>query len=778
VSVRTPLLAFAFYTLVTAVLGRHVLADVGSSIAKDPGDPLLTAAILHWNAHHIPFTDAWWQFPIFYPTRDALAFSEHLLGVSVVASPISWISGSSLATYNVTLLLTFPLCAMAMYALVYRLTHDAAGAFIAGLAYGFAPYRISTLSHIQMLASFWAPLALLGLHGFIAAGRPWTVEPPSPEPAPLNPAQHTYARLWLALYGLGWLLQALANGYMLVFFSLFVGLWVLWFVVVPRLWRALAAIAVTTVIAALPLVPILYKYVSVHARHGFERSALELHAFSADLAAVLCAPSTLTFWGWLRVGCRAEGELFPGVGVMVLFVSGVVIFLRRPMPRVMTWVVRVLLLTTLVYATIVALVFVAGPQRVDVLFMHLSASRVTKPLLVATAAAVLALLISLASRGLRRPSPVLGFYLFAAVVMWLFALGPMAIVMGEQSGRPGPFVSLQWFPGAASLRVPARFWLLAVLALSAAAGITIARFSRSLTSTSFRVVTVLATCVLLADGWMPGIPAEHPPPDMPDPASLRGRVVLQLPVERSLDIAATWRAVVGGWKTVNGFSGYAPNYYFALTRAATTADVFPPFRRGHDLSVVVGDTDPATQVLLTRQLSAVAVARGNGARQYRLPDIGGPAEEESTGSVAIATLHSMCEPNDLRFALDHDRRTNWQCAARDRQELIADLGRPAVIGGLVYSLGPYWWNAPDRLTLATSVDGLAWQEMPTAGVLTALIDGGLRDPKSLSAKLSFAPTEARYVRMRAWGAAEEFLFVVSELEIRASGDLAETQRSR
>src|SRR5688572_8915385 len=156
------------YTVITAILGRHVLAQLGTTIANDPGDPLLTAAILHWNASHLPWSDAWWQFPIYHPTRDTLVFSEHLLGLSPIASPIAWITGSPLAAYNLTTLLMFPLCGTAMYALVRALTGSAAAAFLAGLAYAFAPYRISNLPHIQMLASFWAPLALLGLHRFVA----------------------------------------------------------------------------------------------------------------------------------------------------------------------------------------------------------------------------------------------------------------------------------------------------------------------------------------------------------------------------------------------------------------------------------------------------------------------------------------------------------------------------------------------------------------------------------------------------------------------------------
>jgi hypothetical protein len=42
------------------------------------------------------------------------------------------------------------------------------------------------------------------------------------------------------------------------------------------------------------------------------RGVGEIASYSADIAAVLCAPDRLTFWGWVRVACGPEGELFPG----------------------------------------------------------------------------------------------------------------------------------------------------------------------------------------------------------------------------------------------------------------------------------------------------------------------------------------------------------------------------------------------------------------------------------------------------------------------------------
>ena len=44
------------YTVITCGFGRDVLAQLGSTIANDSGDPLLTAAILKWSATHVPLT--------------------------------------------------------------------------------------------------------------------------------------------------------------------------------------------------------------------------------------------------------------------------------------------------------------------------------------------------------------------------------------------------------------------------------------------------------------------------------------------------------------------------------------------------------------------------------------------------------------------------------------------------------------------------------------------------------------------------------------------------
>ena len=137
-----------------------------------------------------------------------MAFSEHLLGLSLIATPIIATTGNVLLAYNAAFFLSFPLCAIGAHLLTYQITRRHDLALVAGLAYGFAPYRMAQFAHIQVLSSYWMPFALLGLHLFV-------------QTAAL--AIPRALRRWPGIC------QALACGYYLFYLSVLVGLWLLWF---------------------------------------------------------------------------------------------------------------------------------------------------------------------------------------------------------------------------------------------------------------------------------------------------------------------------------------------------------------------------------------------------------------------------------------------------------------------------------------------------------------------------------------------------------------------
>src|SRR5262249_11912689 len=193
--------------------------------------------------------------------------------------------------YNVAFLTSFPLCALAAHALVFTLVRRHDAATVGGLAFGFSPYRMAQLAHIQILWLFGAPAALAGLHLYRGSGR---------------------AR-WLALFAAAWLALALANGYILLGFPLVIGLWIAWYV---RDIRQLITIAAVWVVSTLPLLPILAGYQHWQSTLGLGRHFDEIERFSADLTSIVTAAPIFRFWHGLHGIGTPEGQLFPGAVVL------------------------------------------------------------------------------------------------------------------------------------------------------------------------------------------------------------------------------------------------------------------------------------------------------------------------------------------------------------------------------------------------------------------------------------------------------------------------------
>ena len=124
-----------------------------TGIIHDPYDPVLNTWILWWTTQAVPLTPAWWNAPIFYPAPGALAFSEHLLGEAPIAAPLIALTGNPLFGYNVALLASYVLCGLGAHFLAFTLTRRHDAAFVAGIAYAFAPYRLAQLPHIQVMSS-------------------------------------------------------------------------------------------------------------------------------------------------------------------------------------------------------------------------------------------------------------------------------------------------------------------------------------------------------------------------------------------------------------------------------------------------------------------------------------------------------------------------------------------------------------------------------------------------------------------------------------------------
>ena len=530
---------------------------LASRIANDPGDPVLNTWILWWSTQALPFTQAWWDAPIFHPMTGAFALSEHLAGIALFTAPLSQLGVNAVAAYNVALIAAFVLSGFFACLLVRQLTGSTAAGIVAGVAFAFGPYRGSQLPHLQVLNAQWMPLALLAMHAYLAGG----------------------SRRWLVILGIAWVLQALSNGYFLLFFPVLVGLWLAWFgtaaatPVDPDRRRRAAALVVTLAAASLVLVPVLLRYKDIHSTMGITRSVEEMIRFSGSPASLLHVAPIAAFWPEAATRTQ-ESYLFPGLTMIVLAVSG-----------------------------LVAVIHLEG------------------------------------LRGLVRRRAPLPFYVAAAVLLFWLAMGPAP----EGSGATAmlyPYTALTYLPGFEGLRAPGRFAALSMLCLAVVAGLAAAWLMRRRRSVSSAAMAVVVGG-LFVDGWVEPVPLVTPPQRIMLPP-LKDAAVLELPAhDIRVNLDSMHRSISHRLPLVNGFSGHTPMHFSVLNTAILRGDpsVLWWLAAGRPLLVVVHrrlDTDGSARTYVEAAGGVLHEESGVGSVFVVAPR---PRPRESPAMTALTGVH-------------------------------------------------------------------------------------------------------------------------------------------
>jgi F5/8 type C domain-containing protein len=736
---RPVLLASAAYLLLTLAYTWPLPLRLTASIPHDPGDPLLNAWIMWWTTQAVPLTARWWNAPIFYPAAGALAFSEHLLGLAPIAAPLIAISREPLLGYNVTLLSTFVLSALGAHFLAYTLTRRHDVAFVAGAAYAFAPYRLAQLPHVQVLASYWTPVCLAALHRYGENGR---------------------AR-WGALAAGGWLMQALCCGYYFFFLSTLLALWFLWFA--AGRWSAarVLKLAGLWIAAALPLVPLLYGYQHIlRDTYGFSRGLEEVGAFGADFAGLLHAPADSFVWGWLHVITRPESEIFPGLTMAILIVLAIrapgAITVREtpdaPGMRVLRWTFAALFVALLV-VTIVAMVH--GPWRLSVAGLRLvSVARPDKPLMLAVLAAFGFLVTLPRMRSAVRGRSTLTFYLLAAFAMWFLALGPDPSLMTSRVLYQAPYGWLMRLPGFDGLRVPARFWMMTLVCLSAVAALGLDQ----LRGRARRPAIVLAAAGLLVDGW-PGTFTLFPRPDVSAaPAGVSVR--LNLPVTDDEDALSLYWQTHDGLPLENGFSGYAAPHYYAMREMLKAHDprILAALATAGPVGVVIdraADTDRAMQQFILSFPGVVTDQIRPAWSSYRIPGRQSAAPPERSGQpLRIKALTAFpSQPHTVR-AVDGDLTTRWSGGVQTGQaDFTIELEQATYVRQVIIELGPFMTDYAKRLRVDVSSDGSSWETVFLGDTALEAYYGAVRHPREIPIVLPIERDRVRFIRLQqtGWG---------------------------
>jgi hypothetical protein len=744
--------ATAIYAVLTAAITWPLIVHPGSVVPNDLGDPLLNTWLISWNARVLPLTSRWWNVPQFFPIDGAMAFSEHLLGLSVITTPIAAVTGNPLLAYNAAFFLSFPLCALSAYFLTYSIVRRHDAAFISGLAFGFAPFRMAQLAHVQVLSSYWMPLALAALHRYLQERR----------------------TRWLALFAAAWLLQALACGYYLFYLSVLVMLWLLWFAAGREKWQVLARIAAAWAAAAALMVPVLYGYWTFQHAYGLRRGVDEITEFSADVASLLKASDNLRLWGWLHVVAHPESDLFPGVTPAVLIAAGLLIGWRsisveRAARR---RAVHVLLAFSALFLAVAASPIFFGAWKLDIGGLRvLSVTAPHKPLSIALLLLAVAAALHPALRfAWRRRSP-LAFYSLAAFVMWLFSLGPAPTLLNKPFIYKAPYAWLMILPGVEGVRVPARFWMLAVLCLAVASGLAL----RHLTARWPRLSTalpVLAAAGLLSDSW----PAAMQMPSPPELRPIRTRAIarLELPIGPVPDALALYRAAAHRRPLLNGYSGYFAPHYWALQYLLNRHDpeLLTRVSAFGAIEVVIdhdGDADHAFRKFVGSHPQAELVYEDDHSTTYRVQrgaHVGALPKVEGE-PLAIQSIAATPNAELAGGMTDGDLMTRWHTGREQRagDTLTADLGQPHQVSGARMLIAGYVADFPRQLIVTTSVDGQSWSPAWTGSTALMAFSAALEDPLNLPLPFGFTPRPARFVRFTQSGTEETYYWSVAELSV-------------
>src|SRR3954449_11022165 len=160
--VRRRELVFAAIAAVLLVLVMHwpLPLHLGSDVPRDLGDPLPQAWQVGWDGHallHQPLD--WFQANIFWPLPNSLAFSDELVGYAPFGIFGSGVH-AAVARYDVLFLFAYALAFFGAYLLARELGTGRVGAFVAGAAFAYAPWRLEQDGHLHVLSSGGIPLAL------------------------------------------------------------------------------------------------------------------------------------------------------------------------------------------------------------------------------------------------------------------------------------------------------------------------------------------------------------------------------------------------------------------------------------------------------------------------------------------------------------------------------------------------------------------------------------------------------------------------------------------
>jgi hypothetical protein len=311
-------LRFAAIAAAYLIACRVMLAPICNfahlGTASYEGDARAFIWVLAWDNHVILDPSP----PLFnanklYPLPNALAYGEHLFGISLFTLPFYALTRNPVLSYNVVWILAYVFTAAAMHLLAWRYTRDHLAALAAGMAGTFCFFRMHHgHGHLNLIWSFWIPLS------FAALDR-WTERP-------------TWLRL--ATFVAVVVLQVLAAWYQAVMIVVADAVFFTWLVIAERRRIRLSRFSIQAVVGGLVAAALVWPFAGPYFILHQEAPAA-VAASSADLIGWLVPPENTWIGQWLVAhhvkGPRwiwGELTVFLGWITLGLAVSGAIVSLR------------------------------------------------------------------------------------------------------------------------------------------------------------------------------------------------------------------------------------------------------------------------------------------------------------------------------------------------------------------------------------------------------------------------------------------------------------------
>lgn len=512
---------------------------------SDTSDSLLNNWILSHERHKL-FTSPLelFQANIFYPYTNTLTYSEHLLPQALISLPVGFVFKNPILAYNFVFLLAYFLNGYVMYFFIRYLTKNQLAAIACGIMFAFNTYNFNHITHLQLLYAWPIPLSFLFLHKYFEDGQ-------------LKNS---------ALFSLCFTLQALCC----VYYGLFtISILIMVLPVFLFLYRKkinisfLLKLGVPLAFAGSLLLVFSLPYLSLFKTFGFQRGLTK----GADLVNYLAVnPHNVFLARFLNSLGRHEYFLCPGIAA--LLIAAFFLWKKRQLFYVKTKILRwTAFAIVLIDTSIIVLIHLTGGFALDLGLFRLSAHNTAKPTFTLFTVGGIILLVSFFKYVLKKEEETTqenkNVFLYAMLFAWSLLLS-----FGSS------FISLpfQWFynnfPGFKGIRVPSRYAIFVIFALTVLSGYGIRLMKSYMKRKRIEAWVGIALVLFLNLEYLSipqrirFVPVKNDIPPTYHWLSERSRdaTIVELPFHYpiSKDAIYMYFSIFHQKKMVNGYSGFIP----------------------------------------------------------------------------------------------------------------------------------------------------------------------------------------------------------------------------